>query len=270
VFKVLNSDIICRSTATATYHQVDNLVRDQNEQHIVKSLQKAEFISKPIPSSCPGTGKWFVNHSTYQSWCNEPPSILWCHGPPGVGKSFLASIAIHDLSAKATFHSPLHCVTYFFCDVAARKQQDTSAILRSLLLQVVERGDRNVVSFLSSSRSAMGTAASAQDLAKSYSTACQHQRTFLVLDAPGELDKPKELLAHLHSFVEAGCWVLVMSRDIPDVRGTLQTARQIEVQATREDLVMYIKARFSESDFPDTISENNGILDGIIEKSSGM
>lgn len=134
-----------RSTTTAIHHQSSTLLQEETRQSIARWLQKMEATSKPMPYSFPGTGKWFTTHSDYQSWLLNSPSILWCHGPPGVGKSYLASTAIQDLAANAKLQSPRSCITHFFCDVAARKEQHTAAILSNILSQAAEQGNASVI-----------------------------------------------------------------------------------------------------------------------------
>lgn len=34
------------------------------------------------------TGNWFLELDEFQDWLkNDTKSVLWCHGPPGIGKS---------------------------------------------------------------------------------------------------------------------------------------------------------------------------------------
>lgn len=258
------------TTTTAVYREIDSLSLEQDRQKLISWLQNPEDSFRPIPSACSGTGKWLLDHEAYQSWCDNAPSILWCYGPPGVGKSLLASIVIRDLWESAIKVHPA-CITYHFCDFAERKQQNATTILRSLLRQVVECGDKSVISTLNQHRLSMDQSPSLQAFAQAFSTVCAVQgRTYVVLDAPDELENPKELLALCHSFVEVGCRVLVTSRDVPDLRDVLQTATQIQVLARREDLKIFVETRFNESDFRDAITGHDGFVDAVIEKANGM
>lgn len=38
-----------------------------------------------------GIGEWLLNETLYKRWCSESDvaSLLWCHGGPGTGKTFL-------------------------------------------------------------------------------------------------------------------------------------------------------------------------------------
>ncbi|KAL2007477.1 hypothetical protein VTN00DRAFT_8915 [Thermoascus crustaceus] len=70
--------------------------------------------------------------------------------------------------------------------------------------------------------------------------------------------------AMVHSFVEAGCRVLVTSRDLPNLRNKLDIADKMEVGL---DLKDYIESRFREGDFAGEVDEANGLVDEIASKA---
>ncbi|QDS73385.1 hypothetical protein FKW77_007459 [Venturia effusa] len=65
-------------------------------------------------------GKWLLDHITFKEWFDPrytaPPTLLWLHGDPGVGKSILASIVIDE--ARSLRPQPIVLFFYF-------KQEDT-------------------------------------------------------------------------------------------------------------------------------------------------
>ncbi|KAK6537216.1 hypothetical protein TWF694_011413 [Orbilia ellipsospora] len=79
-----------------------------------------------------GTGKWFFEASTYQTWIGlEGTShILFCYGGPGVGKSILAAKAIE----VNTNSYPWWGVLYLFCNFLVK--QTTNEYFGSLLQQL--------------------------------------------------------------------------------------------------------------------------------------
>jgi tetratricopeptide (TPR) repeat protein len=86
---------------------------------------------------CPETGNWVFEHPSYVSWINNSScNTLWIHGPPGSGKSFLASfiaskmpLSIHNQSASA----------FFGCDkvIATSSTNSTTTLHQSILAQLV-------------------------------------------------------------------------------------------------------------------------------------
>ena|SRR5436190_16142897 len=92
---------------------------------------------------------------------------------------------------------------------------------------------------------------SPKDLSQIFTKACSLQKnTYLVIDGPDELNDPDGLLSYLQSFVDAGCRILVTSRDISNIRSKFYTANKMEVQATFEDLKTFL----SKLDFEKAIS----------------
>lgn len=82
--------------AVTTHGEIRESRREQREWHDAKEHQEIlNWISKlsfeekqtDILSKChPGTGKWLLNHESFQNWRNgvrDEPSALWC---PGIRK----------------------------------------------------------------------------------------------------------------------------------------------------------------------------------------
>jgi DNA replication protein DnaC len=44
-----------------------------------------------------GTGEWFLKSAQVRTWLRERGQTLFCPGKPGVGKTVMASIAIHHV-----------------------------------------------------------------------------------------------------------------------------------------------------------------------------
>jgi hypothetical protein len=93
---------------------------------------------------------------------------------------------------------------------------------------VVEQGDRNVISSASKWINSADKISSVEDLWQALCTAyLARPNSYVILDAPDELENPKMLISLLQAFVKAGCRLLVTSRDIPDLRNALATAKQV-------------------------------------------
>ncbi|KAH6879984.1 hypothetical protein BKA70DRAFT_1576127 [Coprinopsis sp. MPI-PUGE-AT-0042] len=84
----------------------------------------------------PGTIKWLLQSSMFQTWLATQYAILWGTGMPGAGKTVLASVAIEHLQdlAKA---SPDICVTFVYCRYT--EPMEVRDILAALVRQVLER-----------------------------------------------------------------------------------------------------------------------------------
>ncbi|RPB01575.1 hypothetical protein L873DRAFT_1603819, partial [Choiromyces venosus 120613-1] len=86
-------------------------------------------------------GGWVLETREFKSWYdgNEEDgpdrAILFCYGDPGVGKSYITSLAIDKICDEAVeVGNPVAC---FYFDFAARKQHSPIDMLGSLLKQLV-------------------------------------------------------------------------------------------------------------------------------------
>ncbi|KAF3055258.1 Ankyrin repeat domain-containing protein 50 [Daldinia childiae] len=87
-----------------------------------------------------GTCEWVIKLPEFYAWIsNEEPRarLLWIHGPPGFGKTFLSARIIQHLRQQK--HAPL---SYFFCVADNQLTRDPYAILRSCLTQMIDQDDR--------------------------------------------------------------------------------------------------------------------------------
>ena len=81
----------------------------------------------------PDTCEWILREPAYRSWknSNEGASpVLWIHGPPGCGKTFLAQFIVDDVQQEAAGSGTLA----YFCDA----NSTPTSVIRSLLLQLLQ------------------------------------------------------------------------------------------------------------------------------------
>ena len=78
-----------------------DLLRDQQEQKILEWLSETDFFMQKndmMNKIQKGTGKWLLESRAFQNWLTGQSSrMLWCHGIPGAGKTYLASSIIDHL-----------------------------------------------------------------------------------------------------------------------------------------------------------------------------
>ncbi|KAK2771177.1 ankyrin repeat protein [Colletotrichum kahawae] len=82
-----------------------------------------------------GTGTWIFSHPMIQEWLLETRQHIWLHGPPGCGKTILATCILDHLEAK---HDPL--TLRFFFDFQDVRKQTLDAMLRGLIFQLYVLG----------------------------------------------------------------------------------------------------------------------------------
>ena len=99
----------------------------------------AEYKSS-LPTRVEGTCQWILSNSQYRDWNLQTEAcLLWISGYPGSGKTILSAYLLEYLGAGE--HSPSLRTTlcYFFCDEKIDTQRDGTAILRSLIHQLLMR-----------------------------------------------------------------------------------------------------------------------------------
>jgi DNA replication protein DnaC len=83
-----------------------------------------------------GTCDWALQLEELQTWASPQPAqgkLLWIHGPPGFGKTFMSAWITQHLIKES--QGP---VSYFFCVADNQPTRDPYSILRSWLSQLLE------------------------------------------------------------------------------------------------------------------------------------
>ncbi|KAF6832422.1 hypothetical protein CMUS01_06914 [Colletotrichum musicola] len=198
-----------------------------------------------------GTGLWLVQSPIFKTWLDQPGSCLWLRGFAGCGKSVLCSTAIQDTLRRRGFdREPRVGIAFFFFTFNDETKQDTSSMLRALLLQLsgqLEKPDPK----LGKSPSEL------EKLYKNYKRAtppdrslleCLHQtctsfqHVYILLDALDESPRDIHRVAMLEALAVMTGWshcnlhLLVTSRDEVDIREELE-AIQVEVISLKNDEV---------------------------------
>ncbi|KAJ5448697.1 hypothetical protein N7445_003518 [Penicillium cf. griseofulvum] len=247
--KHLESKLIrSRSVASATYKKVATIDQEQIRQYLYSLFPASDNILRSRPKACPGTGKWFLGSQNVERWRAGAPSLLWCHGAPGVGKSLLSSITIDHLWDKKS--DTTSSVVYIFCQFSSREQQNLTAILQCMIRQVIEQADEKVLLTMKHLFADPMKQREAAGLAEGFSAACVLKSTYLLVDGLDEVVGADGLLPYLSSFVGSECKVMVTSRDLSHIRKAMDSATKMEICSQSEDLEIYIDSRFQTNELP--------------------
>ncbi|KAI9372816.1 ankyrin repeat-containing domain protein [Aspergillus egyptiacus] len=255
-------------TGSATYKKVSLMSQEQDRNLLLAWLPVAHVSIRQRPSHCPGTGRWFLATDAVRQWVDRRSSFLWCYGPPGVGKSYLASILIEFLVEKRT---PPECpVVYFFCDFSSQDQQRTIDILHFLLRQLIEQSSGEMLTALKESCKDPAKLQNAQEVMQLFASAAAVKPIYLVVDALDELRDPIAFISNLQTLISTGVNILVTSRDLPHIRKSMKLAAQFKVTSSPEDLRLYIEHRFRESDFSDQVDGESPLIGEVVSKSGDV
>ncbi|KAK8019073.1 hypothetical protein PG990_004211 [Apiospora arundinis] len=215
-----------------------------------------------------GTCLWIQDHPDYRNWLQGDCAQLWISGGPGMGKTML-SIFITESLEDSSEH-----VTYFFCRHDDDKRNTETAVLRGLLvrlLQVIseESFNQHVWPSFRSDKAASYTLSRPQaiwNVFEALVTSQDSAPTFCILDGLDECDKESSrnltrrfhdlftMNKAMHSFKLA-----VVSRDQSGLRGFSNLRLQECDLHIRHDIELYIA-----SNIRDSLSHKTG-FDGWIQ-----
>lgn len=176
------------------------------------------------------TGLWLVQGSSFSAWLNQPNSFLWLNGFAGCGKSVLCSTAI-QFAFRHRRSNPRIGIAFFFFSFNDASKQDTSSMLRTLVLQLSCQLNDNhgLLSRLHDSyRHTMPPDQALMDCLRQLVRAFDD--VYLMLDALDESPRDKhradvlQALADLRAWSQPGLHLLVTSRDEPDIRDELDAS----------------------------------------------
>ncbi|KAJ5503927.1 hypothetical protein N7463_006801 [Penicillium fimorum] len=249
----------------AIHWKLTTIDQEQIRQHLYSLFPASDNLLRSRPDACPGTGKWFSNSQDVESWRTGAPSLLWCYGAPGVGKTLLSSITIGRLWNERS--ETTSTVVYVFCQFSSREQQTLTAILQCMIRQVIEQADEKVLVTMKHLFADPMKQREPAGLAEAFAAACELKSTYLIVDGPDEVTGADGLLPYLSSFVENRCKVMVTSRDISHIRKAMDSATKMEICSRYEDLEIYIDSRFQENELPRGAQK---LIGKITEKSGNM
>src|SRR6201999_479064 len=87
---------------------IRKLIRGQEHETILKWLPPTEYAtqqSEYLRKREPGTSQWVLESTEFREWLETDTQPLFCHGPPGAGKSVIASLVVDHLQTKYQKHS---------------------------------------------------------------------------------------------------------------------------------------------------------------------
>jgi hypothetical protein len=172
----------------------------------------------------PGTGDWLVQHTKFQRWIQSADSsVLWCHGGPGTGKSFLAANVLEHVTSQRALDEDVG-IAFVYYDYQAAGQQTRNHVVRAMLKQLCRTLKLSPEHLLDAKRKALPVG-SAEDLK---AVAGTYREVFVVVDALDECkedDRPEiiSVFREILQFLPV-VKVFVTSRPEPDISRFMEDA----------------------------------------------
>ena len=210
------------SSATTASTALDVLARQKAKEkedllNWLSDFPYEERHEERFSKKHPGTGDWLVQHYEFRHWIQSAgPAVLWCHGGPGTGKSFLAANVLEHITSQKALDEEIG-IAFVYYDHQAAAQQGRNHVVRAMLKQLCRTLKLSPEHLLEAKRKVLPVG-SIEDLK---AVAGAYRELFIVVDALDEckeFNRPeiisvfRELLQSL-SLVK----VFVTSRPEPDI-----------------------------------------------------
>ena len=243
--------------------------------------QRVEF------EMCPNTASWVLAHDDYIKWRHEEKcAVLWIHGSPGSGKSFLTSFILNELSTSSFLG--LSGVAYFACDRTNRHKARSTAsvlynsIIAQLLLQLAAHDEGAVCRILADLEAcqAIGQLTTPFRLWKNLQLATSPFKScFILIDGLDENKEWQDVLALLKRVVSEGqgrLKLLVSSRSWDTIRELICNGDKDDaavIQLTKDLMISDTKAfvawKIKELDMRDLGGKQN-VLESLVTGAGGL
>ena len=216
-----------------------DLIRADQVSLDIRAWLKAPDATTNYNEACkrrhPGTGLWFVKSPSFSTWLTQPNSFLWLNGFAGCGKSILCSTAI-QFAFRHRRSNPRIGIAFFFFTFNDDSKQDTSAMLRTLVVQLsCQLADNHKllsrlhISYPNATPPEPALMDCLRQLLRAFDD------VYILLDALDESPHDKhradvlQALVDLRALSEPGLHLLVTSRDEPDIRDELDLSEDLTV-----------------------------------------
>ncbi|KAJ2991441.1 hypothetical protein NUW58_g2512 [Xylaria curta] len=280
---------------------LQDLESDHNHyQRIINWLHAPIFsdvLEHARASRQPNTGMWIFQEPAYKRWLDcalrEPElpggfgaNVLWIHGNPGAGKTFLASSILDNLQSQNSLgHSNSRDVYYYFFEHQSNTYRTACSAYRSILAQILSK-NRNSPEILDKfsfimndvEQNASQRIASEVTLVDLFQMSLK-SNSILVLDGIEECEDNEQFLSCLLSAWKfASPYILLLSRvHVARLRRCVPCENQLGLPKSKlsEDIYIYgnnqIRCLFNEGFLPmHAEQQESDMLNRLVSGADGM
>ncbi|KFY47728.1 hypothetical protein V496_10483 [Pseudogymnoascus sp. VKM F-4515 (FW-2607)] len=255
--------------------------QSHDEQIILNWLTPLEFPLQfsDFMSRCQtGTGQWLLESDEFKTWIDNTGQILYCPGIPGSGKTMLTSIVIDHLSKSAQDENV--GIAYIYCNYQNQLEQTPVNMFASILKQLVQTRpsiSNDVKNLYEGQRRRKNSRPMLNEiLAVLHSEISRYAQVYILVDGLDEYANHgtrKQLLDSIWELYATGVVnLMVTSRFIPKIQQEFQSALQLEIRASDEDVQKYLVGQMHL--LPACVTRNlllqEKVISDIIDTIDGM
>lgn len=203
----------------------------------LRAIDTEDTLNAVLSRKQDGTCDWIFSTQAFQDWSNaskQQSSVLWLHGPPGFGKTFLsARLSEHFVHQNLPFAT-------FFCLAEDESRRDPFAVLRSWISDIVVQNNK-------ATHAVYETVYNARRVQEPYATDLDLWRSFqaigkavpnltLLVDGYDECTQVSPRVKYqtdsgrsfflselIHNMKTTSVAVVIVSRDRPDISSALES-----------------------------------------------
>ncbi|KAI9812564.1 MAG: hypothetical protein M1827_004553 [Pycnora praestabilis] len=273
------SDSICDITSGISGLQTNQ--KSQRDKDILVWLSPLNFAAKQIDVLSrrqEGTGNWLLQADVFKRWVNGTDRTIWCPGPPGAGKTVLASIVVDYL--ERTLQQNDIAIAYIYCSYKDEVSQSPLNLIASLVHQIIGRKDAipSEITTLYKNHIEKQTRPTLWEYSRLLQSAAEgFSKVFVIIDALDECLESGGVRDRFTSEIRKlppNTQMLITSRPTMTIERELEGASRLEIRASDYDIRLYLEARVMEERrlarcCKDTAFREQ-IIEQLIESAKGM
>ncbi|KAK8220885.1 hypothetical protein IWZ01DRAFT_477823 [Phyllosticta capitalensis] len=261
-----------------TKRQTTVLCEDQRRNYLnfISPLDFDSIHTEILRKRCRGTGDWLLEHESFQDWFNnQDAQLLWCHGPPGVGKSMLSSIVMDHIRNHPTTMPKNVGKAFVSFRYDQMESQDPAKAIAAILKQLASQQKEfpiELVNFFSDHYK-NARYPSAEESTKMIATLGRRfAQILIVMDALDECDEgPRERILNL--IPEFKAKTFITSRPESSIREAFNRMAvpgfEIDTRSTQLDIERYVNDRLKSLTRPLDHDIETDISGALVDRADG-
>ena len=217
------------------------------------------------------SGQNLLQNPVFKEWLTQPGKVLWCVGMPGIGKTVTASFVINHVQ-HITDQKDIG-IAYVYCSYKETERENVKNLTSSILQQLLSQNSTDAFEILDMHQK--HSKSSTRPTLREFSDVLQiavhrFSRTYVVVDALDECtdidDNRETFVSELVSLLP-GVSLFIVSRPLPHLEQRLEMASRIELKASDEDIMAYVRERMTISQrLKVHLQKDPGLLQTIVTK----
>jgi hypothetical protein len=288
-----------KETMLSDRNQANLMHKEERDRDVLERVKRllqplstsARAYSDILNDTMLGSCQWLDRSSEFIAWWAGHKPLLWIHGGPGVGKSFLASKIIGKLLERQdtkSVESSSEIAGYFFCRISDESSRYLTAILKTIAWQVAVKAPEfaDIVDKWTLTQDVDDSRSLWQDLlVPFFTTATPGQAIWIVLDGLDEafaIEQEKLLKCLAQIYVGSRrttlprIHVVLISRDSlrgPLLEHSLTSVPEIDVASnkTGRDVSRYVSQRLEKAPvFKHSAKFRVEMVERLCQKADGL